>query len=299
MKLTRRGALVSGGAVAVAGLGVSTVVMGGAFSVACGCAPDISAAVETIEAETGQRIGVSVLGAKVPFGYRETERFAMCSTFKWVLAAAVLEQVEQGRLKLSDRLSFTQADLVSHAPVVGANLDAGQLSIEALCEAIVTVSDNAAANLLLKHIGGPQAVTDFCRRQGDKETRLDRFETELNSNLPGDPRDTTTPKAMASLLLNMVEGHILTPAHRGRLEHWMEQSRTGRHMIRAVLPEHWRAGDKTGRGDNGAVNDVAFIRAPGKDPLSIAIYTEGGDLNSDQRNAIIATVAREVISVLG
>ena len=75
------------------------------------------------------------------------------------------------------------------------------MTVRDLCAAIVTSSDNAAANILLKGIGGPCASPRSCARIGDEETRLDRTELDLNANLPGDPRDTTTPRAMVDSML--------------------------------------------------------------------------------------------------
>lgn len=88
--------------------------------------------------------------------------------------------------------------MVRHAPITSTHVAEGSMSVRDLCAAAVTVSDNSAANILLAPIGGPAALTQFLRGIGDRATRLDRTEVELNTNLPGDLRDTTTPQAMAS-----------------------------------------------------------------------------------------------------
>ena len=239
----------------------------------------------------GGRLGVAAWDGRRRSGLDFHGRYAMASTFKLPLAAAMLAGAERRRWRLDDPIAFGRADLVPYAPVVEANLDAGRLTIEALCEAIVIVSDNAAANLLLRRIGGPAALTAFMRRCGDRVTRLDRYETELNSNLPEDPRDTTSPAAMAGLTHRLLFGSLLSTGSRRRLLDWLERCSTGRDRLRAGLPADWRSGDKTGTGANGAHNDVAFALPPSGRPLVIASYISGGDAPAAVRAEVHAAVA--------
>lgn len=298
---SRRGALA--GIVGTGGLVLGGVAFGtlGNFalpSTTCACEKTLAEWCAELEVKTGQRIGVFVLGATYDeawSSYRADELFAMCSTFKWVLATAVLKAVDEGRLSLSQAVTFTQADILDYAPVVKANIDKGQLSLSELCAATVTLSDNSAANLLLPLIGGPEGLTAFVRSLGDNLTRLDRNEPGLNSNEAGDLRDTTTPRAMTLLLSKIFTGGVLSSASLGLLQSWMVESPTGRDMIRAGLSEKWPAavvGDKTGRGANGAVNDVAVIWPEGAPPVFISVYTSGGRLSDKVRNEVVAGVAR-------
>jgi beta-lactamase class A len=224
----------------------------------------------------------------------ENGRYAMASTFKLALAGAILAEVEQGRLALDQEIAFGRADLVPYAPVIEANLERGRLPVERLCAAIVEVSDNAAANLLLARVGGPAGLTAFIRRCGDGTTRLDRTEPTLNTNLPDDPRDTTTPLAMAGLMRALLLGGPLAPASRTRLSGWMQSATTGRARLRAGLPASWRAGDKTGNGANGAANDLAIASPPGGAPILIACYQSGGTADTAARDLVHQQVARAV-----
>lgn len=231
----------------------------------------------------GGRLGVAALnsdtGARI--GHRAEERFAMASTFKWLLAAAALERLDHGAL-----ISYGQEDLVPHSPVTGENVASG-MTVSQLAEATVTVSDNAAANLLLRQLGGPEGFTIWLRQNVDSITRLDRWETELNENAPGDERDTTTPLAQVEALNRLLSDRgSLRRANRERLRAWMIASQTGLQRIRGGLPEDWRAGDKTGSGANGALNDVAIAWPPKDGAILIAVYLDGGDANADVRNAI-------------
>lgn len=227
-------------------------------------------------------------------GYDRNARYATASTFKLPLAAAVLAQADRGALSLEDRLAFAPGDPLSHSPVVAANLGRGRLDIRQLCAAIVRVSDNSAANLLMRRIGGPEALTRFFRACGDPVTRIDRYELELNSNLPGDPRDTTSPLAMARLVRSLVLGEVLAPTSRSLLTGWLETSEPGPDRLRAGLPSDWRFGHKTGTGARGAHNDVGIAWPPRRAPIVIASYQSGGDAPPEVRAAAHASVARLV-----
>ena len=280
--------------------------LAGTVIVAAGCrAPPTAGqqsrtSLELLRAELGQRarLGVAALdtGSGRTFRFDATSRYAMCSTFKLPLAAAILAEAEAGRLRLTDDIAFERADLLDHAPVVRRNLARGRLSVERLCAAIVEVSDNTAANLLLRRIGGPAGLTAFIRRCGDRVTRLDRYEEELNTNLPGDPRDTTTPAAMLGLMQALLLGDALNAASRARLSGWMEGATTGLRRLRAGLPPGWRAGDKTGNGANGAANDIAIAWPPERPPILIASYISGAEVDDAARHGAHAAVGRAVAS---
>lgn len=274
----------------------------GAGAVAACATPRASrtddAELTAIRAKTGGRLGVFALdiatGATITLD--ADARYAMCSTFKAPLAAAILAEVDAGRLRLDQPVRFTQADLVPHAPVVEPALAAGALSVEALCKGTVEVSDNVAANLLLPLIGGPAGFTRFARSHGDTVTRLDRIEPELNIVRNGDIRDTTTPAAMVGLMRAFLIGDALTPASRERLIGWMAASPTGRERLRACLPTDWRAGDKTGTSGEGYFNDIAVLWPPNRAPILVACYLDAPGLDpklaNDAHGAVGGLIAR-------
>jgi beta-lactamase class A len=189
-------------------------------------------------------------------------------------------------------VTYGAGDLVPHAPETTKNVERGFMTFEELCAAIVTVSDNPAANLLLNQIGGPAGLTRFARSLGDATTRLDRTEPELNENAPDDPRDTTTARAMVDTMHRLLIGSSLSPASRERLIAWLIASQTGRQRIRGGLPGGWRAGDKTGTGSNGAVNDLAIVWPPGRAPILIAIYMSASTKSVDELSAGHRAIAR-------
>lgn len=245
----------------------------------------------------GGRLGVTAWdGGERRIDFDSHSRYAMCSTFKLPLAAAILAGAELERWSLADEIEFDEYDLLDHAPHVRANLERGRMSIEALCAAAMLVSDNSAANLLLARLGGPRELTVFLRRCGDRVTRLDRIEPELNTNLPGDVRDTTTPGSMVALMWTLLFGEVLGRSSRLKLVSWMARATTGRDRLRAGFPPDWRAGDKTGTGPNGAFNDIAFALTARRLPVLIACYVSGGDAPEDERADIHAEVGRIVAS---
>lgn len=270
-------------------------------------AGDVTKRIAAIEARTGGRLGVAALdtaGAR-SITYRAHERFPMCSTFKLLAAGAVLARVDRGEERLDRRIAYGTADLLAYAPVAKAHAAQGFMTVEALCAAAVTMSDNTAANLLLRTLGGPAGVTHFARSLGDAVTRLDRTEPTLNTGLPGDPRDTTAPAAMAANLHALVLGNGLTPASRARLTGWLVGNRTGDDLVRAGVPAGWRVGDKTGlggatnaHGDSSTRNDVAIAWPPHRAPLIMAVYLTQVTVAAQAREAAIADVARAVVTAL-
>jgi beta-lactamase class A len=246
-----------------------------------------------LESASGGRLGVAMrntaTGAR--FGYRENERFPMCSTSKLLTAGAVLTRVDQGKEQLNRIVHFSKSDLVGYSPATEKRVAQG-MSIEALCVAAVTLSDNTAANLLLATIGGPPGFTRFARSLGDNVTRLDRNEPTLNEALPGDPRDTTSPAAIMMDMGTLVLGDKLSAASRALLKGWLVANTTGDKRLRAGVPKNWKVGDKTGSGDHGTANDVGILWPPGQPPLLAAVYLTGATVDPAAREATIAGVGR-------
>jgi beta-lactamase class A len=253
-----------------------------------------SNALSDIEASVGGRLGVFALdtGSGNRMAHRADERFALCSTFKWVLAAAVLSRVDRGKLTMDDQVPYGPSDLLEYAPTTRAHVAEGMMTIEALAKAAITNSDNTAANLLLTKVGGPAGLTLFIRHAGDAVTRLDRNEPTLNENVRSDLRDTTSPRAMANLIRLTLCGDLLSRGSRGQLVAWMDACETGTERLRAGIPAQWSVGDKTGTGQNGAVNDVAFVVPPGRAPILIAAYLSDSASSLAVLNSAHAEISR-------
>lgn len=268
--------------------------------------PDAEASGEIakIERTLGARIGLygQTLSGDRRIGHRADERFAMCSTFKLLLAATVLRRVDRGEEHLDRVVPYGTADLLSYAPITRAHVGEGAMTVEALCAAAVMLSDNTAANLLLAQLGGPSQVTAFARRLGDPVTRLDRIEPALNVVPPGDVRDTTSPESIAGDLRRLVFGDALSQASRARLTGWLVDCRTGLTRIRAGLPAGARAGDKTGTWDAPGVvtaNDVAVIWPARGGPLLLAVYVERSRASAEATDRAMARLATLACAALG
>jgi beta-lactamase class A len=253
-----------------------------------------------LEERTKSRIGVSAidLSTNRRVDYRAEERFIMCSTFKVLAVAAVLKRVDEKKETLDRFVPYGEAQLLSYAPVTREHVRDGGMTLEALCAAAVEQSDNTAANLLLEAIGGPEKWTEFARSLGDRLSRLDHTEPDLNLARPGKDDDTTTPAAMCADLQRLLMSEFLSVASRTKLEGWMQQNQTGLKMIRAGIPVDWKAGDKTGRSGDGATNDIAVVRPPGGAPVFIAIYTVAPGESSEGRDNLVAEVAKTAIALL-
>jgi beta-lactamase class A len=269
---------------------------------------DLEKGLAEIEKRSGGRLGCAVLDTSSSrrSAYRGDERFAMCSTFKMVAAALVLHRVDRGEEQLARRIVFTAQEILGYAPVTKEHVGGAGMTVAELCGAAVTWSDNTAANLLLASFGGPAALTAFLRETGDDKTRLDRTEPTLNTAIPGDARDTTTPLAMLETLRRLALGDVLKPASRVTLVDWLMGCQTGLKALRAGVPADWKEGDKTGSGENGTSNDIAVFWPPdggsgavsGRAPVLVATYLTETKLTSEGRAGILAEVGRAVAAQL-
>ena len=259
---------------------------------------DANTALAELESRHGGRLGVAALdlGTGSRTERRADERFAMCSTFKMLAAALVLARVDRGEERLARHVVFAADELVTYSPFTEKRVGPPGMTVAELCEAALTLSDNTAANLMLASFGGPAALTAYARSIGDTITRLDRIEPDLNEATPGDPRDTTTPAAMLGNLRRLVLGNALSPESRSRLTSWLVANKTGDARLRAGLPKDWRVGDKTGSGDHAVTNDVAVAWPPGRAPLLLSAYYSESSASADQRNAVLADLARIIVA---
>ncbi|NML32470.1 class A beta-lactamase [Paraburkholderia antibiotica] len=284
-----------------AGTNTGRTRTGAASNTGLASADALRARLEQLEVQSGGRLGVAIVDTTsgLHAGLRANERFPMCSTFKLLAVGLVLTRVDRGVEDLRRRIVFSQQDVVQDSPETSKNTreltgDAG-MSVEQLCKAALTLSDNTAANLLLASFGGPAAVTEFARGLGDSLTRLDRTEPVLNEARPGDPRDTTTPNAMLGNLRELALGERLSTASRMRLLAWLAANRTSATRIRAKLPADWGVGDKTGAGEHGTSNDIAILWPPQRGPILVAVYLTETAGDATRNNATIASVGALVV----
>lgn len=254
-----------------------------------------------LEQRIGARLGVAVLdtGSGKRLAYRADERFPMCSTFKLPAVGAVLARADRGVETLARWFPFGEADLQEWAPVARQDLAKGGMSLGAACAAAIIWSDNTAANIVVKSLGGPAGATACIRAFGDPLTRIDRIEPELNTSIPGDPRDTTTPSAMLADLKALTLGHTLSEASRTRLVTWLINYRTRLPRLAAGLPADWKSAHKTGTGANGSTNDVAILWPPHRAPILAAAYCTGSSRPRAEIEAVLADAARLIVRSFG
>ncbi|MER5552132.1 class A beta-lactamase [Streptomyces sp. NPDC002793] len=243
-----------------------------------------------LERKYDARLGVYALdtGNGRTITHRPDERFAYASTCKALLAGAVLDKNPLRRL---DRLvQYGQEDLISNSPITERHVATG-MTVRELCDAAVRYSDNAAANLLFSELGGPQGLQDALRGLGDDVTRCDRYEVALSDAVPGDLRDTSTPRALAEDLRAYVLGTTLPSDKRAVLTDWLTRNTTGDHTIRAGTPAGWRVGDKTGTGGYGTRNDIAVVWPPGAAPIVLAVLSRRDVKDAERDDALLARAA--------
>ncbi|MFF3496022.1 class A beta-lactamase [Streptomyces sp. NPDC002795] len=256
-----------------------------------------------LERRHGARLGVFAhdISTGRTVRHRADERFPMCSTFKTLAVAAVLRDLDKDGEFLARRVHYTQADIdrAGGAPVTGKpeNLAHG-MTVDELCGAAISYSDNTAANLLMKYLGGPTAVTRFVRSIGDRTTRLDRWEPELNSAEPGRVTDTSTPRAIGTTYARLVLGDALAPADRDRLTRWLLDNTTGDERIRKAVPADWVVGDKTGTGRYGTTNDVGIAWTPDGAPVILSVLSTKPDQGAEGDDPLVARAAELMVESL-
>lgn len=294
MELSRRRLLVAGAALVLVGCGPPT--REATFRLVDSGPPPVPVADRIAEVENRFDTYVGLYGVNLrdqtTVENRADELFATCSAFKAYVAGAILLKDQLGELSLSDPVYIDPAVLVPVASPITQPHVGGTLPLSVLAAAAVRQSDNTATNLMLGLLGGPPAITDFARKVGDDRTWMVRWELELNSAIPGDPRDTTTPRAMGTGFLNMLTGGVLDEPHRVLLDEWMGSIVTGDRRIRAGLPPGWRIADKTGAGDYGTTNDIGVAAGPDGERLLLAVMTKTRSNNPKAPNldAVIAEV---------
>lgn len=256
---------------------------------------DLKKQLALLEREAQGRLGLCLLNTadQQRFSYRGDERFPLCSTFKSILAAAILKQSMRDNTLLQQRQRFSGQEVQQsgYAPVARQYIANG-MTVAELCAATIQYSDNAAANVLLKVLGGPAALTAFSRELGDAHFRLDRWEPELNTAIPGDERDTSTPVAMTRTLNKLILGDALGLTQRAQLADWLKGNTTGGKRIRAGVQAGWQVGDKTGTGAYGSTNDVAVLWPQKDKPLILSVYFTQLQQDAAPRDDVIAQATR-------
>ncbi|MDZ5610385.1 class A beta-lactamase [Bacillus pseudomycoides] len=250
-----------------------------------------------LEKKFDARIGVYAIdtGTNRTVAYRPDERFAYTSTFKALAAGALLQKNSID--KLDKVITYTKDDLVTYSPITEKHVDTG-MTLWEIADAAIRYSDNTAGNLLFKELDGPKGFEKKLRQIGDRVTKVDRFEPDLNEATPGDIRDTSTAKALATNLKAFTVGNILPTEKRKILTDWMRGNTTGDQLIRAGVPKDWEVGDKTGAGSYGTRNDIAIVWPPNREPIIIAILSSRDTKNATYNNELIAQAAKVTINAL-
>lgn len=253
--------------------------------------------VDGLESRFGARLGVWArdTGSGAEVAHRADERFAFCSTFKMLAAAAVLRDVPPERLDAVVR--YSPADLMTSARVTRDHVATG-MTLRELCDAAVRFSDGTAGNLLMREVGGPAGLTAFARDLGDEVTRVDRVEPDLAHGAPGDERDTSSPRALGQDVQRVVLGDVLAPDRRDLLADLLVRNTTGDARVRAGVPAGWRVADRTGTGGYGTANDVAIVWPPGRAPIVVALMSTTGRRYADVDEALLAEAATRVVTAL-
>ncbi|WP_218159311.1 class A beta-lactamase [Actinacidiphila rubida] len=266
-------------------------------SASASSSPSTDHAFRELEQRFHAHLGLFVLdtGSGRSVTYGADRRFAMCSTAKVLAAGALLRQDDDA--DLARTLTYSRSDLLDHAPITSQHVDHG-MPLRDVIAAALQHSDNTAENLMLRELGGPAGLQRAVTALGDTTTHVNRTEPALNEATPGDPRDTSTARALAADLRTLLLGTALPAAHRARLTDWMLRNTTGGPYVRAALPKGWKAADKTGSGGHGTRNDIAVAWPPAGAPILVSVLTDRDDPAAASDDALIATSVRTALTAL-
>ncbi len=258
--------------------------------------PTASKRFQELEKQYAVRLGVFAVdtGSRRTVSYRANERFAFASTVKSLACGVLLRQTKD----LDKLVRYTAADLVTNSPITEKHVDTG-MTLRALCDAAIRYSDNTAANLILEELGGPAGLQSALRKLGDGITNVNRNEPTLNEATPGDKRDTTTPRQLATSLQKFTLGRALPPARQTILNNWLVANTTGDKTIRAGVPKGWKVGDKTGTAGYGGRNDVAVLWPPNRAPIMLAVMSTKGVKDAPTDDTLLAAATTAAINALG
>jgi beta-lactamase class A len=262
-----------------------------------GTEPATAAQFRRLESNFDAELGVFALdtGTNRTVTYRADERFAYASTHKALSAAAVLKQNSEA--ELDQVVRYSKADLVDYSPITEQHVDSG-MTLREIGDAAVRYSDNTAANLLFRELGGPAGFGRSLKRIGDHRTHVDRIEPDLNDAVPGDVRDTSTPRALGTDLKKYTLGNVLNSKDRAQLTDWLKRNTTGDNTVRAGAPAGWTVGDKTGSGGYGTRNDIAVLWPPKRAPIVLAVLSKRSTQDATRDDALIAQAATVALAAV-
>jgi beta-lactamase class A len=227
--------------------------------------------------------------------YHADDRFAFDSTYKALAVGAILRRDSDA--DLNRVITYSAKDLQDYSPITRPHVSTG-MTLRDLLDAAIRYSDNTAANLLLDQLGGPHGLQSALRAVGDTTTHVDRAEPAVNTAIPGDVRDTSTPRVLGTDMRRFALGDLLTTDRRHQLTDWLLHNTTGGPYIRAGVPAGWNVGDKTGNGGYGSRNDIAIAWPPHGSPVVIAILSDRGHEDATSDDSLIADATKATLAAL-
>ncbi|MFV0575049.1 MAG: class A beta-lactamase [Vibrio sp.] len=261
--------------------------------------PLVDKQIQQVEQELSARVGVTILDVDSGklWDHNGDQRFPLTSTFKTIACGKLLNDSEDGQLQLTDTVKVRTVDLVTYSPVVEKYVGK-QIELQNACQAAMYMSDNTAANIIIKAVGGTEAVTQFARTLGDKVTRLDRFEPELNQGKPNDERDTTTPNMISQDINALLFGSVLSEQSKQQLKEWMVNNQVTGNLLRSVLPDYWHIADRSGAGGYGSRSITAVVWTDNQSPVIISIYLTQTEASMDELNQAIVEIGKAIFDSL-
>lgn len=227
------------------------------------------------------------------------QRFPMQSVYKFPIAMAVLAQVDQGKLKLNQKIRVEANDIVQGSQILDQKSRGVEFTLAELLKYMVSESDNTACDVLLRLIGKPKIVTQYLRGLGINDIVVANTEKELGQDPAAQYRNYATPDAGVVLLRAFHEGKGLSNSSQRLLRQLMTETTTGSKRIKGLLPKGTVVAHKTGtsatrNGVTAATNDVGLVTLPNGQHLAIAVFVSDAKADDVTREAVIAKVSQAI-----
>jgi len=255
--------------------------------------------IEQISQAARGRVGVTatVLETGESVTLNGDQQFPMQSVYKFPIAMAVLAQVDQGKLKLDQKIRVEASDVLQGSRILDEKSQGREFSLAELLKYMVSESDNTASDVLLRQVGEPRIVTEYLRGLGVNNIVVANTEKELGQDTAVQYRNYATPDAAVVLLRAFHEGKGLSKSSQALLLQLMTETTTGPKRIKGLLPDGTVVAHKTGtsstvNGVTAATNDVGLVTLPNGRHMAIAVFVSDSGANDAVREEVIAKVAK-------
>lgn len=260
--------------------------------------------IEQIISDKQATVGISIIGddGKDTISINGVRHFPMQSVFKLHIALAVLSEIDNGKFSLDQKIEINKKDLLPdlYSPISEEYPNGVTLPISEILDYTVSSSDNAGCEVLLRLIGGPKVVEEYCKKNGIKDISIKFNEVEQQANWDLQFQNWTTPIAANELLEKFYynKNKLLSQKNYDFVWKVMRATKTGKDRLKGQLPKGTIVAHKTGssgtnkEGLTAAVNDIGVVFLPNGKHFFISVFVTNSKENAEANEKIIADISK-------